>query len=311
MGYGKEQLRQMKVISVGNIIMGGAGKTPHTIEIVKEYINRGEKVVILSLGYKGKLGYETNVISDGVNVFHKPPLAADEPYMMALECPKAAVITGKNRALSLEYAKGNFGSTVAVLDDGFQYKGLKKNADILLLDYKRPISTGFPFPFGYLREMPSAIGRADIIVFTRAYSDKIPERVKKYINDKPVFFSQTVTDKIVINGKALQVADFKGVCAAAFSAVASNKSFYRSLEKNGINIINFKGFADHGVPSERALESFVDKAKKQGAQIFLTTQKDYVKLSDEYKNIFGYLKMEIEISHRNIFFDKITELTNR
>ena len=308
MGYVEEKAYKMKVISVGNIIMGGAGKTPHTITIANEYINRGEKVAILSLGYRGRLGYDTNVISDGNNIFHKPPFAADEPYMMALECNSASVITGKNRTLSMEYAQNNFGTTLAVLDDGFQYKPIKKDADILLLDHKNPISTGWPFPFGYLREMPYGIKRADIIIFTRSSNNNIPESTKKYIADKPVFFSRTVTDKIVIKNKILPITDFKGICAGAFSAVASNKSFLDSLKYAGINIVYFKGFRDHALLNEADLESIIKESKKNGSEFFITTQKDFVKIPDKYKDIFGYLKMEINIDHKDVFFNTLDGL---
>ena len=95
----------IKTISVGNIVMGGAGKTPHTLFIADELIKKGEKTAILSLGYKGKIGYDINVISDGNgNFFHHPPMAADEPYMMASNLPNAVVITGKKREISLEIA---------------------------------------------------------------------------------------------------------------------------------------------------------------------------------------------------------------
>ena len=301
-------MSECKIISVGNISLGGAGKTPHTIEITKEYIKRGEKTVILSLGYKGKLGYDMNVISDGNVIYKKPPLAADEPYMMALNCPQAAVITGKNRAKSLYYATENFASTVAILDDGFQHRALKRDADILLLDYKNPISTGLPFPFGYLREMPSAITKADIIVFTRAEDYKTPERVKKYIAGKPVFFSRTITEKVIFADKIILLKDLKGATAAAFSAVASNNAFFNNISSAGIKIASFKGFRDHFAPAEKTLKSFIKTAN--GADFFLTTEKDFVKLPRNYQKIFGYIKMEIEIYERDAFFRTIDALLN-
>ena len=115
----------IKTISVGNLVMGGAGKTPHTLLIANEMIKRNEKVAILSLGYKGKIGYDNTVISDGLgNLYHHPPMAADEPYMMAKNNLEAIVITGKKREKSLEIARDTYGATVAVLDDGYQYKKL-------------------------------------------------------------------------------------------------------------------------------------------------------------------------------------------
>ncbi len=94
-----------KVISIGNISMGGTGKTPVTIMLAKHFISQGKKICILSRGYKGNIGYDTNVISDGENILVGPDKAADEPYMMAVNCPEAVVITGKERFRSYEYAE--------------------------------------------------------------------------------------------------------------------------------------------------------------------------------------------------------------
>lgn len=301
-------INNAKVISVGNIIMGGAGKTPHTIEIANNYINSGKKTAILSLGYKGKLGYGLNVISDGNNIFHNPPLSADEPYMMATECPKAVVITGKSRQLSLEYAVKNFGTEIAILDDGFQHNKIKKDVEILLLDYKNPISTGFIFPFGYLRQMPSAIKKADIIIFTRSDNEIIPEKVKKYIDNKPVFFSNTITDKIIFNKNIIDIKDLNNESIVAFSAVASNKSFYKSLLKHNLNVKYFKGLRDHSLPNKRFLDNIINFANKEKIKYIITTQKDYVKLPEEYKNFFSYLKMSINIKNKDLFYETINNL---
>ena len=110
----------------------------------------------------------------------------------------AVVITGKKREISLEIARDKFGATAAVLDDGYQYQKLQRDVNILLLDHKRPISTGFPFPFGYLREFPSSISRADIIVFTRALNDNIPESVKEFIDKQSLYFSNTVFNRVIL-----------------------------------------------------------------------------------------------------------------
>lgn len=181
-----------KVISIGNISMGGTGKTPVTIMLAKHFISQGKKICILSRGYKGNIGYDTNVISDGENILVGPDKAADEPYMMAVNCPEAVVITGKERFRSYEYAEKKFKPDIYLLDDGFQHRRMKRDIDIVLLDHKRPASTGWMFPFGYLREPASALKkRADIVIFTRAENTTIPEKkVAKYIEGKPIFFQQ-------------------------------------------------------------------------------------------------------------------------
>lgn len=294
----------IKVISVGNLVMGGAGKTPHTIAIAKKYATC-EKVAVISLGYKGGIGYGINVVSDGEKIYLHPPAAADEPYMIALNCPSAVVITGKKREESIALARDKFGCTLAILDDGFQYRKLERDANILLLDHKNPISTGFPFPFGYLREPPSAASKADMIIFTRATSSTIPEKAKKYIKNKPVFFSKTVMKKIVFNGEEVSAEIFKNKKTAAFSAVASNKSFHRSLLELELDITHFNGYHDHHLLTDNAVEKIIRKGGDSGAELFITTEKDFVKLSQKYQKIFGYLKMEIEIENSESFFQTL------
>lgn len=285
--------------------MGGAGKTPHTIAIAKKYTADGEKVAVVSLGYKGGIGYGINIVSDGEKIYLKPPAAADEPYMIALNCPQVVVITGKKREESIAIARDKFGCTTAILDDGFQYKKLERDANILLLDHKNPISTGFPFPFGYLREPPSAASRADIIIFTRSSNCIVPEKVKKYIKNKPIFFSKTVMTKIVFKGEEVGAEVFKNKKTAAFSAVASNKSFHNSLLELGLDVVKFKGFRDHTLLTDKTLEKIVNNGSIDGAELFITTEKDFVKLSEKYQKIFGYLKMEIEIENRDSFFNTL------
>lgn len=299
----------IKTISVGNIVMGGAGKTPHTLMIAERFIKNGEKTAILSLGYKGKLGYDINVISDGEgNLLHHPPMAADEPYMMALNFPEAVVITGKKREQSLAIARDRFGASVAILDDGYQYKNLKRDVNILLMDHKRPISTGFPFPFGYLREFPNAISRSDIIVFTRATNNNIPEKVKPYIDDQSIYFTNTVFKKIILKNEQIDIKYLKGAHVGAYSAIAANASFYKTLLGAGMDIKFITYFADHASLTEQAIEGIIAQSKNKGASVLLTTEKDFVKLPREYRDIFGYVKMDIEMGNKQGFFEDIDTL---
>lgn len=304
-------INNTKVISIGNIVLGGAGKTPHTIEIANQFVKDGKKTAILSLGYKGKLGYQLNVISDGNKIFYKPPLAGDEPYMMATQCPNVAIITGKSRQLSLDYAVKNFGTNIAILDDGFQHNKIKKDVEILLLDYKNPISTGFIFPFGYLRQMPQAIKKADIIIFTRSSKDIIPEKTKRYIDTPHIFFSKTKTENIVFQNNIYNKDDLKGANVFAYSAVANNKSFYNSLIELGTNVTFFKGFRDHNLPPIRFIENLIENSHKNNIDFIVTTQKDFVKLPEKYQSYFSYLKMDIDIINRQLFFDTLNNMIKK
>ena len=302
----------IKTISVGNLVMGGAGKTPHTLLIANEMIKRNEKVAILSLGYKGKIGYDNTVISDGLgNLYHHPPMAADEPYMMAKNNLEAIVITGKKREKSLEIARDTYGATVAVLDDGYQYKKLKRDANILLLDHKKPLSPGFPFPFGYLREFPFAINRSDIIVFTRASNDNIPENVKGLINKQGIFFSNTIFKRIILKNEEIDLSYLKGTRVCAYSGIANNDAFYQTLINAGLDIVFFAGFRDHMLLNETSINGIITQGKNKDATLFITTEKDFVKLPLEYQSIFGYIKMDIELNNKEGFFSDIDKLISK
>ncbi len=291
------------VISVGNLSMGGTGKTPHTIAIAQHFIDKGEKVAILSRGYKGKIGLDTHVISDGEKLLLHPPYASDEPYMMAQNLPQAIVITGKKRNKSLELAVEKYGVTLAILDDGFQHKTVEKDIDVVLLDHANPISTGFPAPFGYLREFPSALKRADIIVFTRAKDNIIPEKVKKYIENKKVFFSNIDYKHIIHECKTIALSDICNKNIVAYSALANNKAFKNSLENLGANIVYYKSFTDHNTLKNSDIELMIAEQVKHNATHIITTEKDYVKIPDNYKKHFSYIKIDIKITNESEFFN--------
>lgn len=299
----------IKVISVGNISLGGTGKTPHTLMIAEEFIKQGEKVAILSLGYKGKIGYGINIISDGNgNILKEPPLAADEPYMMAINYPEIIVITGKKREQSLKVAKEQYGATVAILDDGFQYRKLKRHANILLMDHVKPISTGYIFPFGYLREFPNAINRSDIIVFTRATNENIPKDVKAYIDSQPIFFSKTSFNRVIFKNETIDIKYFKNTKVAAYSAISGNNKFASTLTNFDMDLRFFTSFKDHSILSRDTIEDIVSSGKSKGATFFLTTEKDFVKIPKEYQDVFGYVKLDIQMDKKNEFISTINKI---
>jgi len=294
-----------KIISVGNISMGGTGKTPFTLMLARHFMSEGERVCILSRGYKGPVGYDTNVISDGREILLGPEKAADEPYMMAVNCPEAFVITGKERVRSFEYAEKHFKPDVYLLDDGFQHRKMKRDIDICLLDHSRPVSTGFMFPFGYLREPVSALKRADIVVFTRAEDRTVPEQVKRYIEGKPVFFS-SIEELGLYNSDGRTDVTLSGKKIFAFAGIASPKKFFNHLKNLGADLIGRKLYTDHHIYCGRETYVIERKARELGADIIVTTEKDYVKLPEDVKANMYYLKIDINVSDKEELFKIIS-----
>ena len=290
------------VISVGNIAMGGTGKTPFVIFLARHFISEGERVAILSLGYKGKLGYGTNVISDGREIFYNPPYAADEPYMMAWALAGengAAVITGKDRRASYNLAVERFSPTLFLLDDGFQYRGISKDIDILLLDYAKPC--GLPFPFGYFREFPSAVRRADVVIFTRATSAGIPVGAEKYCRDKPVFYSSNKYLAFSSGGGKLSLNYILGKRVWLMSAIANPKQFCEQIRLYGAVVSGHSVFRDHYAYGEKEIESVLRSADDSCAEIVITTQKDFVKIPKMYRDKFIYPDLVVNMLNQGLF----------
>lgn len=296
------------IISVGNISLGGTGKTPFVILIGRYFLENGKRVCVLSRGYKGGLKYDTNIITDGNKMYFLPPMAADEPYLIAKNLKNAVVITGKDRNKGYFLAKEKFNCDTFILDDGFQHKKMQRDIDILLLDYNNPVSTGFIFPFGYLREFPSAIKRADIIVFTKASSDIIPKKVRKYVEGKPVFFSDYRFTSVVREKEDIYLENLKGESILAFSGIAKNKHFFRMLKSIGANVVKTFSFGDHHNYREKELLGILEGAKEKGVKYVITTEKDYVKIPDNIKEKFYYAKIEIVLNDKEKFFAAIEEM---
>lgn len=300
-----------KIISVGNISLGGTGKTPMTIKIANRYLDMGKKVCILSRGYKGGLGYDVNVISDGQTIFHEPPMAADEPYMMAVNCKGAVVITGKERKDAYNLAEERYSPDIYILDDAFQHKRMPRDADVLLLDHRRPVSTGLPFPFGYLREIPMGIERADVVVFTRATYNKVPHRAKMFVKDKPVFFSKIKFLGLEYKGKLMQYEDYHAERAFVFAGIAGSTGFFHFMDAQGVNIAGKKGFGDHYNYTEGDIQRLMQKAERKGATMMVTTEKDIVKIPDEYKDRFAVAKIEPELNDEEGFWNTLDEILSK
>ncbi len=297
-----------KIISVGNITMGGTGKTPMVIRLGSFFIEHGKKVSVISRGYKGKLGYSLNVISDGEKIYYHPPMAADEPYLIANILKSASVITCKNRKVAVEYAIKHFSPDVILLDDAYHRNDVEKDLDILLLDYNNPIATGLPFPFGYLREFPNAIKRADLVLFTKTGGKKdIPDNVKKYVSGKPIFFSDLDFKGVYLNGTMINTQNLKFV---AFSGIANNEQFFKFLYKNNINIVANKGFLDHHAYNDKDYEKLKKMFNSSSADYFITTEKDYVKLNEDMKKFTAYVKIDMKIYDEPSFFQFILSKCN-
>ena len=162
------------VISVGNFTTGGVGKTPVVAELARYFVDKGERVAIVSRGYGGKLdNKKVNVISDGINLYYKADMAGDEPYWLAVNLNMCAVLTCSNRYKACQHAIKELGVTKIILDDGFQHLKLQRDFNIMLIDGNLKFGNGKLLPQGPLREPISEISRADcILIMNKRALDK-------------------------------------------------------------------------------------------------------------------------------------------
>ena len=274
--YDKKILKPKKVnayvISVGNFTTGGVGKTPVVAEIARYFVDKGERVCIISRGYGGKLdNKKVNVISDGINLFYKADMAGDEPYWLAVNLNMCAVLTCSNRAKAAKYAIKELGVTKIILDDGFQHRKLHRDLNIVLVDSEKMFGNENLLPAGPLREGPEGFKRVDKLVIVSKNTDHTrAEKLAKIMEKKQKV--KTLTAKVepdyiynIISGEHLE----KGAEITALSAIGQPEQFYAFLKDYKIkNTITFDDHHQYTTNDIKNIEGNI-----------VTTEKDAVKLA--------------------------------
>jgi len=299
------------VISIGNITVGGSGKTPMTIYMAELIKHLGYGVAIISRGYKGQAEKIGGVVCDGRMICMGPDEAGDEPFMISERLKTVPVIVGQNRFKAGILAIKEFKPDVLLLDDAFQHLKLNRDIDLVLLDSKKPFGNTYLFPRGTLRETASALLRGDAVIFTRSGVGKLAalDQIKRIVPKKPIFHSfHTPYIAKIIKGNSLQSPDklnissmydfdiFKKKRVFAFSGIASNDDFRRTIESFRCELENFLGFPDHHPYSNRELDEIVKSAMDLSAEFIFTTEKDYVRIAHKIKWPIDLVVIGIEIS---------------
>lgn len=299
------------VVSIGNLSLGGTGKTPAVFMTAQWAFQEGHHVAILSRGYGGRYKEGVYVLSSGSEIYGTPQEGGDEPYLLARSLPGVPVILSRNRYLAGMEAYKRFGSRYFVLDDGFQHLALIRDLDILLLDGRNPFGNRRLFPWGPLREPIGNIKRADTIILTRAnevsHNTDLQDSLEAQFPGKPIFMSDHIPDKLFLsNGSIMEDARFlQGKKVVAFSGIARPGSFRKTLERLGAHILFFKVFKDHHPFRSHEVTWLFSKSQKYGADFLLTTEKDWVRLDDETKrrSELGYLTIRFALlSGEGAFF---------
>ncbi|HBO70027.1 MAG TPA: tetraacyldisaccharide 4'-kinase [Deltaproteobacteria bacterium] len=281
------------VISVGNLSVGGSGKTPHVLFLAKWLAGLGLRVAVLSRGYRRK-SRGVVWVSDGEGAQASAGEAGDEPALLAASLPGTAVIVGESRYEAGMECLRKRDADVFVLDDGFSHLSLERDVDILLVDGTMGLGNGRTLPFGPLREPPGHARFADALVVTRCDSPDLKERVLSglpFPADRPAAASRMVPGALVGRDGAEVPVPVEGEDVAAFSGIARNERFEETLKTAGFRVKVFLRFGDHHWYTPRDLERI--RAEAGGLPV-LTTEKDLVRIPGQVPFPVRALRIGVE-----------------
>ena len=319
------------VVVVGNLTVGGTGKTPVVEKFAKALRDRGRKVAILSRGYKSKAPPfwkkawygithtdepPPRVVSDGQNVLLDSEEAGDEPYMLARNLPGVVVLVDKNRVKAGAFAIKKYGCDTLVLDDGFQYLPLKGRLNLLLVDKTNPFGNGHLLPRGILREPVKHLKRANYIFLTKSngtWDAELEALITRYRPDADVIecahkpkYLQRLDASLAGTPGRQPLEWLKGRRIFAFSGIATPESFEKFLRDLGALLVGRERFLDHYRYTPEDLDDLYMAAEREDAECLVTTEKDAVRISDPAGSPLPiyYLRREIEIIRGAADFDE-------
>ena len=290
-----------KIISIGNISVGGTGKTP-VIRFLADYLKeRGFNVAILSRGYNRK-SKGTIIVSDGKKLLANADQAGDEPFLLARQLNSVPIVAEADRYKGAKLIQDKFQPEVILLDDAFQHRRLRRDFDIVLVDASVGFGRGLLLPAGFLREPISSLERADLIWVTRidqATDSRILIQKVSCHSAAPIITSKHRTVKIVQmdSGEQFDLYHLNRKRVLLFSGIGNPDSFEKSVTKLGAKIVYHFTFSDHYHYKSEDIEKIFSKAEQINVDIILTTEKDYVRIIElkaDLSKIY-YLAIEIHI----------------
>lgn len=325
----------VQVIAIGNLTVGGTGKTPVVEKFARELKDQGRNVAILTRGYRSKppplssrfidrllLRREQvppRIVSDGKSLLLDSESAGDEPFMLASNLKDVIVLVDKDRVKAGRYAIEKFGCDTLLLDDGFQYWKLRgRRQDVVLIDCQQPFGNQHLLPRGTLREPTSHLARASVIFITKSdgKTQELRERIATLNPRAPIIecVHHPLYFEDVFTGERKDIRFISGLRVAALSGIAQPESFEEGLRKLGGQLVYAKRFADHHRFSQQEILNAINRSKKRLAQVLLTTQKDAVRFPklDRRDLPIYFMRVEIKImSGANDFHDCVAKICFR
>ena len=280
----------IKIIKIGNVVVGGAGKTPTTIAIAKKLINSNYKVHIIAKGYKGSLKI-TTLVNSKIHSFKE---VGDEALILSKIAP---TWIGNNRIKSINEAIKN-GAEVAILDDGIQDNSIHGNLNFLVFNGFQGIGNGRIIPAGPMREnLFNALKKSHIALIIEEDKYNLNKTISNHI---PVINAK-------INVASQDINNFKNKNVVAFCGLGYPLKFFQTLEKIGCNILYSKIFPDHHKYTNKTIQNLLKKANSLNS-LLITTEKDYIKISKQYKNKIFYFPIEINFLDTKILDNILSSL---
>jgi tetraacyldisaccharide 4'-kinase len=318
-GWKSQEYLGVQVVSVGNITVGGTGKTPVVELLAKSLRDEGRKVAILSRGYKSKKLDEKQkwkdakdrlipsnempkVVSTGKALLLDSKFAGDEPFMLAKNLDGVAVIVDKDRVKGARFAIGQLEAETLILDDGMQNFNLAHSIDIVLVDSRSPFGTGALLPRGTLREPPKNLRRASFILITKCDgtpNDLLIEQIRKYNNTADIIECAHGPKYVenLFTREQMPLEFLKDKWVGAISAIAVPDNFERLLTKLGARVEIKRHFSDHHRFNRRDVDKFMQRCVERDMELILTTEKDAVRFPKptEINVPIYFLRIEVEI----------------
>lgn len=289
-----------RVVCVGNLTVGGTGKTPTVIAVARRLREAGRTVCVLLRGY-GRAGTAVEAVSDGRDILRDWRQAGDEAVLLAGSLPGVPVVVGGDRVEAGRLAVGRFGPHTILLDDGFQHRRLHRDVDVVLLDATDPFGGGRLLPLGCLREPVSALRRAHAILVTRTDQagdlGSLRRRLGECAPGIPVAWTIHQPCRVVdlCSGREGPPESLQGKRVLAVSGIANPDSFHRTLRQLGATPAKVLTFPDHHAFTREDRARMGSEARAAGAEYILTTEKDAVRLGADLPADAPTLALGIEV----------------
>ena len=316
-GFFKEKTHPIPIICIGNLSIGGAGKTPHTQYLI-DLLKKNYTVAVLSRGYGRKNSNLQNVKITS-NVFE----VGDEPLQLKQNNPECLVLVEKNRNKGVQYILKHFDKTeIILLDDGYQHRWIKAGFNILITPFSTPYYKDYLMPFGKLREGKKGVKRADAVIFSKTPENTNPtlkkgmlERLKLFSHQK-AYFSTIKYHKFKCISNNTEIGENNPYSITLVSGIANVNPLVKYLEEKGHSINHLK-YSDHHNYSRNDIDNILTKYKAQEStkKLILTTEKDATKLKQflpHFKDVnFYYIPIEIIIEQSEKFKNQILDYVEK